>query len=70
MGAILILGAKLQSGAKMNTMIYFGFTIVVMTLAALKLDGLEAIAPCVLDFYLLLNNIFYFGLRYPYCRQD
>merc|ERR1719162_1020400 len=33
----------------MNTIIYLGFTKVLMTLATLKFDGLEAIAPCFLD---------------------
>ena len=46
----------------MNTMIYYGSTKVLMTLAALEFDGLEAIAPCDLNFYLSLkiNDVFGF----------
>ena len=40
----------------MNTMIYLGFAKVLMTLAALKFDGLEAIAPCVLEFLLIIED--------------
>ena len=56
----------------MNTMIYLGFTKVLMTLASLKFDGLEAIAPCVLDFYLSLkiNAVFGFEAFLLLSRRD